>query len=409
MLFFKDLQENQRVFLIIYTLLAISVISVFRHGTTLLYLILWVYLFIIQKQSLNTLKIAAGFAKQPPMLFLSLLMGFGVLSTIWSIHPLETLAQSITNFLTFASFAVFFAVLIKQNVLSSKAMRICLIIIFTASFLLLMLQAIGEQTIRFYLHHSNRGLKPNAEVLAILAIPLIAAFLYQKRYGWGVLFYILSLLLTYIVEIRTSFIALVVGGILAICYYVLPRLLVWSTTVVSVVYTLAFPWVVSFIEFVLQHSAIPDSFIHRLHIWNFVADKIKEKPWFGWGVNISHHFPGGNQSAAKFSNMTLLPSHPHNEVMQIWLEQGLFGAVLLACFHGSLFFQLRKESNRLVMSMYGFYLTSVFIMLQMSHSAWHKWWICWMALCGGLLMAFSKNVSRHSYSLSGDSNFLIKS
>jgi O-antigen ligase len=396
---FKDLQANHRLFLFIYTIIAISVITVFRHGTTLLYLILWVYLFMMQKQPLKTLRISIEFALKPPFVFLSLLMLWGVLTTIWSIHPKETLIQSTANLLIFASFAIFFAVLIKQDIVSSKSMVICMMIIFVVSLTLLLLQAVSNQKIRYFLQHVYRGLKPNTEVLAILALPLIAQLIYQKRYGWAVLFYIATLMLTYIVQIRTSFIALVVGCVIAICYYLFPRLLIWVTTIVSVIYTLALPWLEPLknqINILMNVSIVPKSFVHRLLIWRFVTDNIKDKIWLGWGVNASHHFPGGTEKVSESTKMTLLPSHPHNEVLQIWLELGLIGAVLLACFHGALFWQLRKEPNRLIISMYGFYLTSIFIMLQMSHSTWHKWWITWIALCGGLLMAFSKNVSRET-------------
>ena len=128
----------------------------------------------------------------------------------------------------------------------------------------------------------------------------------------------------------------------------------------------------------------------------FFTPKIKEKIWFGWGINVSHNFPGGKDILKTSEWMQQLPSHPHNEVMQIWLEQGLIGVILLACFHGSLFWQLRKLSSRLTISMFGFYLISSLIVLGVSHSLWHKWWITWIALCGGLLIAITPKEKTHS-------------
>jgi O-antigen ligase len=397
MLSIKKLQENHLWFFLIYTLGAISVISVFRHGTTLLYFVLWGFLFFIQPNRIQTLNVSADFAKRIPFVFLTLLMLWGLLSITWSIHPLDTLKQSLANLLTFVSFSIFFAALIKQDIVSSKQMITCMIVIFVASFLLLMTQALSDLTIRHFLHNSNRVLKPNAEVLAILVLPIFAYFMYRKRYLWGALFYFAALALTYVVQIRTSFIALVVGALAAVFYYALPRLTIWITTASSIIYVFVMPVIFSsqvLVKRISDIPHIPESFVHRFYIWTFVAEKIKEKPWLGWGINVSHNFPGCDDKIFQSVWMAQLPSHPHNEVMQIWLEQGLIGAILLACFHGSLFWQVRKVPDRLVKSMYGFYLVSSLIVLAMSHSLWHKWWITWIALCGGLLIAVSRETSK---------------
>lgn len=79
----------------------------------------------------------------------------------------------------------------------------------------------------------------------------------------------------------------------------------------------------------------------RVYIWNFVADRIAEKPIVGWGFDASRHMPNFGslsfrQSIAKVEDIRplspsagdVIPLHPHNAVLQVWLELGAVGAVL---------------------------------------------------------------------------------
>ena len=38
---------------------------------------------------------------------------------------------------------------------------------------------------------------------------------------------------------------------------------------------------------------LPNSFIHRLLIWDFTLNRIAERPLFGWGLDTSRAIPGG--------------------------------------------------------------------------------------------------------------------
>ena len=64
-----------------------------------------------------------------------------------------------------------------------------------------------------------------------------------------------------------------------------------------------------------------EKFIHRLIIWSFAKEKILNKPVFGNGW--SKHL-GEQTSVIDINNQILpaIPLHPHNGVMQIWLELG---------------------------------------------------------------------------------------
>lgn len=63
---------------------------------------------------------------------------------------------------------------------------------------------------------------------------------------------------------------------------------------------------------------------HRAEIWAFVADRIAEHPVLGWGLNASRAIPGGKDLIQP--GIEKLPLHPHNAILQLWLELGAVGA-----------------------------------------------------------------------------------
>jgi exopolysaccharide production protein ExoQ len=79
---------------------------------------------------------------------------------------------------------------------------------------------------------------------------------------------------------------------------------------------------------------------HRLEIWSFVAEHIRQRPIAGWGLDAARRLPGGTaqviihhcDDADRPDGIALssqaLPLHPHNAVLQVWLELGGVGVAL---------------------------------------------------------------------------------
>jgi O-antigen ligase len=71
-----------------------------------------------------------------------------------------------------------------------------------------------------------------------------------------------------------------------------------------------------------------NSAAHRMLIWQFAAERTVERPVFGWGLDSSRAMPGGQDHPQGYPER--LPLHPHNAIMQIWLELGAVGALIAA-------------------------------------------------------------------------------
>lgn len=121
---------------------------------------------------------------------------------------------------------------------------------------------------------------------------------------------------------------------------------------------------------------MPASMQHRLYIYEFVAHKALEKPWLGWGLKSSKFLPGGWQQVHE--GMALLPLHPHNAVLQVWLEMGVVGLVLLAICLLAMLYSIGQAGYHFPRPVRAVYYSVFFAYMATSLTAygfWQNWWL----------------------------------
>lgn len=104
-------------------------------------------------------------------------------------------------------------------------------------------------------------------------------------------------------------------------------------------------------SFARDHPGLPYSVYPRVMIWQFVTERIWQAPVLGHGVKSSRAL-GDNRPRLDFfigsdprtripANTQPVPLHPHNGVLQVWLELGgvgaAIGAALLLGILGAIF------------------------------------------------------------------------
>ncbi|MCB2101668.1 MAG: O-antigen ligase family protein [Rhodobacterales bacterium] len=124
---------------------------------------------------------------------------------------------------------------------------------------------------------------------------------------------------------------------------------------------------------------------HRLYIWEFAAHRIAEKPLLGWGMNAARIIPGGDtvvSNPAVPFNGTLMPLHPHNAALQVWLELGLPGALILAALAAlAVLAAARARAGRMAPALVTGQVVTALVMMNQSYGIWQSWWLAvlWLA------------------------------
>jgi O-antigen ligase len=116
---------------------------------------------------------------------------------------------------------------------------------------------------------------------------------------------------------------------------------------------------------------------HRLIIWQFALERLYEHPWLGWGLDGSRFLPGGNAGIPGVEGAEFMPLHPHNGFLQVWLELGVPGVLLLsACLVSQAKHLLARLSDGPLK--FGAAVAASFAFLAqglLSYGAWQSWWI----------------------------------
>ncbi len=236
-----------------------------------------------------------------------------------------------------------------------------------------------------------------ASVIAILIWPACAVLGQWSRYG-AILLFCLATSLLVLLNPSSPVLAVGFGAVAFGATYLQPRLaaclLAGGIALVTAMTPFAGTLTPSFGRAVEATHHIDGSLNHRLLIWEFAAQRAGERPLTGWGLEASRVLgddattkvtvdDSGIQRAAE-----LLPLHPHNALLQIWLELGLPGAALIAALLLWLVFHLETgNSNRIGKATAFATLTSGFVVAQLSFGIWQGWWQVTLWLAAALTTA----------------------
>jgi exopolysaccharide production protein ExoQ len=213
-------------------------------------------------------------------------------------------------------------------------------------------------------------------------------------------------------ENSSSVVALAIGAAVFLASSVNLKRTLRVVSVLIVAGGLASPFIATRItesESLAQVAAnIPTSFLHRLIIWNFAGERSLERPFFGWGLDASRAMPGratdmtaeintlkpgsdNRGQGVRNDALQAMPLHPHNAMLQLWLEIGLPGAVmgLLGVLLALGRIAGLGLSRRHAAAVASLVVTAVVIAL-LSYGIWQVWWMATLWLGGAGLLALAR-------------------
>ena len=124
---------------------------------------------------------------------------------------------------------------------------------------------------------------------------------------------------------------------------------------------------------------IPTNLIdhHRQFIWGFSIQKFILKPLFGYGQDSSNFIDGSQVDiGSKYTgDMNFIPSHPHNFLIEILLETGIFGTITFILLIYIINARVWKLHQSLKFKLHLIFLNSCFWGSSLvNFSFWLGWW-----------------------------------
>ncbi len=195
-------------------------------------------------------------------------------------------------------------------------------------------------------------------------------------------------------------VALIVGGVVFGLGTSLPRQAPGLLALAMVAGVAGAPWIPERLPDPSESTPIvrylTPSAAHRIVIWHTTAEHIAEKPVLGHGFDASRAlYTEKDRVFYRYADEIVgkpwmgffepIPLHPHNAVLQVWLEFGAVGALALAGVLLSVLWSLARtvEDRADRALMLGLFTTGLAI-ASLSYGIWQAWWLCALLLLGGL-------------------------
>lgn len=190
-------------------------------------------------------------------------------------------------------------------------------------------QGLTPREIELTLPHYNRGFS----YLMLMSFPIMASLWFSKRRWLIVPFFLLLLIPASFTESRSSKLALLLAMFVIFVAHWLPVL---TRRLLACTPFIALAWPFAAQQFFLTHfdwlNYIPKSFRARVEIWDYMSYRVMEQPWLGWGLGTSSSLPFQEPHGAMYIYTLTAAAHPHNVMIELWVELGVPGLILGICF-----------------------------------------------------------------------------
>ncbi len=198
-----------------------------------------------------------------------------------------------------------------------------------------------------------------------------------------------------------SIVAIAVGCASFVLAYFLPRHIHKMTAAGFIVLILGSPFFMAALPDArtigkdlpeLDYSVYP-----RLVIWQYASNLIMERPVAGHGIRTSRAlnketnpipFVYMDKGKLEQGNTKAIALHPHNGIMQLWLELGGIGAMIGLALVLSILHGIRNAATSPLGKalLYASLLSSV-CLISVTYGLWQSWWMASLWLQGALITA----------------------
>ncbi len=210
------------------------------------------------------------------------------------------------------------------------------------------------------------------------------------------------------IDCDSSFVGLFLGLCIFLGTLFLPRVTSRGMRLFLPLFIISFPFM-SLYAFKPESIPAYNSYIHsssyldRLYIWNEVATTILEHPWRGIGMNGTHDHKKTQEmrewsyidkKGTLHKNKTAyFGMHPHNAILQLWLELGFLGAILgVLLTHQVLLHIYGPDLRSLEKAIGAGLFTGAFVIVWVNLGFWQNWWISGLWIIIGLTVMMFRDI-----------------
>ncbi len=231
---------------------------------------------------------------------------------------------------------------------------------------------------------------------AQLLWPVAALLMLRVKHGWvlALLGFAALMLSAQLNELSVVTPTLLLAGVFAgIAWYRIKMglILAFGFSAATLILAPGLGFVSALVETEMMRQ-IPLSWEHRLRMWAYSWELLKQAPLFGHGFDSARAFDELKFRAPDGRDITVMSMHPHNIGLQIWLETGLVGVVLTVGFLLSL---LKIALKFCTDSTRAFAVTGLLVTITTSGAVtigvWQHWWWALIFLTVSLLCLLPHN------------------
>ena len=341
------------------------------------------------------------------MLWLVGFLSWALITCLWTLSPMKGLQSFILIGATLFGGLGAVKLLQRANWSPQLHTKIHHIFLYGVTFSLLMLAAeifAGQPIYRLFrlvngtdfseflnLSAYNRTIT----IFDLLAWPAAyIAWQYNKKW-LGALIILIAVAVSVCGQSMSALLGLLLGiGVFCVALW-RPRLSYQLCRIMVIVCFIGIFTAVNLINHIPYLKKQPNSISQRVEIWNFAARRAQRVDHFiqGYGLEASRQMPNfGEHSKFLDEGENIIPIHPHNFILHIWLELGAVGAALGAGILLTLLKHLQSLPRHLQQVAFPCFATAFGIALT-AYGLWQAWWLA-AIMIAALAITIARSVQK---------------
>ncbi len=310
-----------------------------------------------------------------------LLIAYSLISIIWTIKPDESLKLWILRVLFFiGALGLFSSAQSSGNYERQLILESLLAGIIAALILVNNELSYNFKNIALFWYNNIYFTNEGSCVISLLSWAPICYLWVTKRCKSALLLFFAVLATVLRMESLSSILGFSISGlvIFPIVYYKGKRALKVFAVIaaIGVMLVIMLASILNSQKLIGNVPIVPDAASdYRLYIWDYTAKHALQKHFFGWGFNASQNF-SVEQHDSFLDGRPAIPNSPHNFILQVWLELGVFGLFIYTAFLiVTLQHIAKKYQNHTMMAFSCALFTNYFIIGLLTYSVWQDWLI----------------------------------